>query len=178
MHKANPNKKIRLKSDDPLIKSGEYVHINSGRIKDKAVIDNWVKKVSSKPKSEKHRKKIARKGMIMLQNINTLELRRVYKSDPICTDNKWINPRKITQEKKHKCKYCDIITTSSNLKRWHNENCKFKGTGEYIPLRDLRTTNRKRTPIIIDEVQYKSINEASKLLGVSKYEIKKRARIK
>jgi hypothetical protein len=177
MHKDAPNKKIRLKSGDSLIESGEYVHVNSGRIIDKAVVDNWVKKVSSKPKSKEHRKKIGRKDMIMLQNIDTLECRRVNKFSPICSDDKWRNPRKITPEKKHKCRYCDIMTTPSNLNRWHNEKCKFKDTGKYIAPNKVRTTDRKRISVTIDGVQYKSINEASKLLGVSKHEIKKRARI-
>lgn len=178
MHKDNPNKKIRLKNGDPLIESGEYIHINSGRTKDKKTIDNWVKKVSSKTKSEEHRKKIGRKGMVMLQNTETLEIRRVYKSDPICLNDIWCDPRKITPEKKRKCKYCDIITTPSNLKRWHDEKCKFKDTGKHIAPNSIRTTNRKRIPVTIDGVQYKSINEASKLLGVSKYEIKRRMRMK
>jgi hypothetical protein len=177
MHKDDPNKKIRLKSGDSLIESGEYIHINTGRIRNERVVNNWVEKVASKPKSEEHRKKIGRKDMVMLQNINTLEFKRVHKYDPICTSDEWHNPRKITPEKKHKCKYCDITTTSSNLKRWHNEKCKFKDSGKYIALKNVRTSNRKRIPVIIDKVQYKSIHAASNLLGVSKHEIKKRARI-
>ena len=28
--------------------------------------------------------------------------------------------------KKIKCKYCDVMTTPGNIKRWHDENCKRK----------------------------------------------------
>jgi len=62
----------------------------------------------------------------MIQNIHTKEIKRVPLDliGEIYDTNEWVNPRKITPEQKHKCLYCEVITTKSNLKRWHNENCK------------------------------------------------------
>ena len=60
----------------------------------------------------------------MLQNINTLEIIRVPKTDSRANMNVWVNPRKIVAEKKHKCEHCDMVTSAGNLKRWHNDNCK------------------------------------------------------
>jgi hypothetical protein len=101
---------------------------NKGRVKSEAEISNWVAKVASKTKSPEHRAKIGRKGMVMLQNVDTLEIVRVPKDDERVQSVDWVNPRKLTPEKKYKCDYCDIETTKSNLKRWHNENCKHKPT--------------------------------------------------
>lgn len=104
---------------------------NKGRVKTEAEISNWVKKVASKPKSTEHKAKIGRKGFIMLQNVNTLEIVRVPYDDERAQSADWVNPKKITPEKKYKCEYCDIETTKGNLSRWHNENCKFKDTGKH-----------------------------------------------
>jgi hypothetical protein len=99
---------------------------NKGRIKSKEEIENWVEKVSSKSKTDEHKRKISRKNLCMIQNIQTLEIKRV----PIETlgkiydINQWVNPKKITPEQKFSCSYCNMVTTKSNLKRWHNENCK------------------------------------------------------
>lgn len=79
-----------------------------------------------KPKSKEHKIKIGRKGLVMLQNIDTLEIIRVPKSDVRYKDNKWVNPKQITPEQKFKCEWCDVITTKGNLSRWHNQNCKHK----------------------------------------------------
>ena len=78
----------------------------------------------SRPKTIEHRKKIGRVGLKMVQNVETLEIRRVPK-DFDCGDL-WVNPRKLKPEEKFKCMYCDMVTTPSMLKRWHNENCKRK----------------------------------------------------
>jgi hypothetical protein len=44
--------------------------------------------------------------------------------DPRATEADWVNPRVLKPEAKHKCHYCSMVTTKSNLTRWHNENCK------------------------------------------------------
>lgn len=88
-------------------------------------IEAWVEKIGArKPKSEEHKRKIGRKGLTMLQNIHTKEIVRVNPEgyDP----NVWVHPKKLTPEKKFKCDHCDIVTTKSNLTRWHNEKCKHK----------------------------------------------------
>lgn len=79
-------------------------------------------------KSEEHKNKIGRKGLTMIQNIETMEIKRVPVSEVgFVYDDKWVNPKKITPEQKYKCIYCDCVTTKGMLSRWHNEKCKFKG---------------------------------------------------
>jgi predicted RNA-binding protein YlxR (DUF448 family) len=100
---------------------------NKGRIKTQEQIDKWIEKVAKKPKSAEHRKKIGRKGLIMLQNVNTKESIRIPKEEAAKLDNKiWVNPTKINPGKKVKCKYCGKESNVGNIKRWHDENCKFK----------------------------------------------------
>jgi len=77
-----------------------------------------------KPKTSEHKSKIGRRGNIMLQHIETLEIIRVSKTDIRTTMPEWVNPRRISPEKKYKCAYCDVVTIAGNLKRWHNDNCK------------------------------------------------------
>lgn len=64
---------------------------------------------------------------------------RKYKDEKTCSTKGWAiyidNLNKFSDEIPHKvpekeslkkCMYCDIKTTGSNIKRWHNENCKHK----------------------------------------------------
>ena len=99
---------------------------NKNRKKSHQEISNWVEKVASKNKSEDHRKKIGKKGMTMIQNTITKEIKRVPIDliGDLYDRSIWVNPKKITPEQKFKCHFCDITTTKANLKRWHNENCK------------------------------------------------------
>lgn len=97
---------------------------NTGRIKSEKEINNWVKKVARKPKSDEHRAKIGRKGLTMLQNVHTLEIIRVDKNDECYNSPDWVNPRKLKPEQKYKCEHCGGETNKGNLKRWHNDNCK------------------------------------------------------
>lgn len=77
-----------------------------------------------RPKTAEHRAKMGRKGLIMLQNIATGDIIRVMQTDAMTESPEWCNPRKLKPESKTKCTHCDVITTNSNLKRWHNDNCK------------------------------------------------------
>lgn len=98
---------------------------NKGKIyKTQEQIDSWINSVAKAPKSKEHREKIGRKGMVMLQNIHTLEFVRVYKTDEKNFSSDWVNPKKLNPDPKYKCDYCDVITNKGNLNRWHNENCK------------------------------------------------------
>lgn len=104
---------------------------NKGRVKSESEISNWVEKVAKKPKSEEHRNKIGRKGFVMLQNKETLEIVRISREEAKrLNDDIWVNPRKITPEKRHKCEYCGVETNAGNLKRWHNEKCKHKQSNQ------------------------------------------------
>lgn len=101
---------------------------NRNHVKSQEVIDNWVLKVAKIPKSLEHRAKIGRSGLTMLQNVHTMEIIRVPISEVGSIYNvlEWVNPRKLNPENKFKCEYCDVVTTKSNLTRWHNDNCKRK----------------------------------------------------
>jgi hypothetical protein len=101
--------------------------IHSGKCyKTPEQIKEWVNSVAKRKKTTEHKSKIGRKGLVMLQNIYTKEIVRVPFDDSRCDDYAWVNPRKLSPEIKYKCEYCEIITTPSNLTRWHNENCKRK----------------------------------------------------
>lgn len=101
--------------------------VHTGKVyKTKEQIKEWVENIAKKPKTKEHREKIGRKGLVMLQHIMSKEIVRVPYSDYRLNSDDWVNPRKISPEKKYKCLYCDVITTKSNLKRWHNDNCKRK----------------------------------------------------
>jgi hypothetical protein len=97
---------------------------NKGRVKSQDEIDNWIQKVAKKPKSKEHRQKIGRKGLIMLQNKNTMETVRVSRDEAKSFANEWVNPRKVKPEPKYKCVHCNVVTNKGNLNRWHNDNCK------------------------------------------------------
>lgn len=95
--------------------------------KTEETIKKWVNEVAKKPKTPEHRSKIAAgsKGYLVFQNIQTMELIRISREKSIDLDkNLWVHPRKLKPEIKFKCDHCEIITTKSNLKRWHNQNCK------------------------------------------------------
>jgi hypothetical protein len=79
-------------------------------------------------KTKEHKEKIGRPGYVMLQNTETLQIVRIHKNNLVNYPSaKWVNPRKITPEKKYKCSHCDVVTSMGNLKRWHEDNCKQKG---------------------------------------------------
>lgn len=65
---------------------------NSERVKTQAEIENWVNKVAKRKKSEDHKMKIGRKGMIMLKNIKTGESIRVKSDDSRRYTGEWVNP--------------------------------------------------------------------------------------
>jgi len=100
---------------------------NRGESRSPEQVQQWIETVAKKPKSEQHKSKIGRKGLVMLQNINTLEIVRVPKEESNKLDPElWMNPRKVVPEEKFKCDHCNMVTIKSNLKRWHNDNCKHK----------------------------------------------------
>ncbi|WVX87539.1 homing endonuclease [Vibrio phage EniLVp02] len=85
------------------------------------------------PKSAEHRRKIGRKGYIMLKNPTTGESRRVSKSDPdiqLLIDQGWKNPAAIAITESTEvftCPHCGATSKSrGNMTRWHFDNCKAK----------------------------------------------------
>lgn len=97
---------------------------NKGESRSPEQVQKWIDTVAKMPKSKEHRAKISRKGLVMLKNVDTGECVRVDKETAKSyNSNTWKNPGAISQ-KREKCIYCDMETISSNIKRWHNENCK------------------------------------------------------
>jgi hypothetical protein len=129
------------------------------------------------PKSESHRKKIGKKDMIMLKNVETGETIRIKKIDKkYYADELWVNPTvysKLTNTlKKDSCIHCGLIAGVTNIKRWHGDNCKFKDTGIYSESHKIRKTERKRLTCIVDGIEYISIREASRQTGIPRKKIK------
>lgn len=95
--------------------------INSERIKTQEEIDNWVEKVSSKPKSIEHRKKIGRKNLIMLKNKITGECIRIDKDTASDYDRiVWVNPAALSENSSKGSKW--INDGVNNKKLLPNQN--------------------------------------------------------
>jgi hypothetical protein len=85
------------------------------------------------PKSEDHKNKIGRKGMAMIKNIETGEVKRLYMTSDeyINRDKKlWKTPYQISCDNgtvpKVKCDHCGNMFNSAMHTRWHGDNCKMK----------------------------------------------------
>lgn len=82
------------------------------------------------PKSNEHKSKIGRKGMVMLKCPISGHCVRVYKGSTehtLYVDQGYKNPAAIPSGIIHKCPHCGKESASiSNLKRWHFDNCKKK----------------------------------------------------
>jgi ribosomal protein L37AE/L43A len=151
---------------------------NSGRI----CTEEHKKLVSSLflgiPKSEEQKKKMGRKGMIMLKNIHTNETIRIYKADLILYNTDvWINPYSLSVKingERYECKYCGLKTANkANIFRWHNNNCKYKETGIYIDSSQIRKTDKKTIAITINGKEYRSLRQAQLDLNLTKHQIRK-----
>lgn len=101
---------------------------NIGKIASEETKQKMSKTRKGIPKSDEHKNKIGRKGLVMIQNIHTKEIKRVPKTElgEKYEESVWTHPKKLNPEKKIKCKYCDMESTAGNIQRWHNENCKHK----------------------------------------------------
>lgn len=92
-------------------------------------LKSWIEKVAKQANSELQKKSLGErnKQFITIQNKITLEKLYIDRNIIHEYDNEiWVNPKKITPDKKSVCEHCGIITNSGNIKRWHNENCKRK----------------------------------------------------
>lgn len=82
------------------------------------------------PKSEEHKGKIGRSGLIMLQNSVTGECIRIPKNErDLYDENLWMNPYKLKMLNAPKitCPFCGKTGKESNsFRRWHFDNCKHK----------------------------------------------------
>jgi hypothetical protein len=91
-------------------------------------IRNWVEKVAKKPASDKQKQTLSRlsKNKVMLKNIHTGEVKKVYKSElSEYNSDVWKNPAAISQ-RRDTCVHCGKESVAGNIKRWHNENCKMR----------------------------------------------------
>lgn len=100
----------------------------------KMLSENCSKRFKGVPKSEEHKKKIGRKGFMMIKNLNTGECLRILVNDRCDYDKKiWVTPFKYKSVHdgfdKIECKYCNkIFKKCSMFYRWHDTNCKeYKG---------------------------------------------------
>ena len=76
------------------------------------------------PKSEEHRRKIGRKGLINLRNIHTGEIIRVPKTDPRYGSPDWVFQNQGKKLKRdHQCPYCGGWFGRQAFLYWHNEYC-------------------------------------------------------
>lgn len=86
--------------------------------------DDASKRFKGVSKSEEHKKKIGRVGLICLVNIHTNECIRVPKTDLRYGSDDWVFHRKIHKEQKITCSYCGLKMNQGNINRWHkNGEC-------------------------------------------------------
>jgi len=87
-------------------------------------IEKWVQNIARKPKSPEHRKKIGRKGMIMLKNRDTMEVIRIYPEDKhLYNLDLWVNPYILSKNKSTGSKW--ITNGIKNKKIKVNEDIPF-----------------------------------------------------
>lgn len=146
-HRDYPQKRIRLKSGDPKILSGEYIHINKGKKRSASVIEKWKNDVARKPKSKEHRQKIGRSGLIMIKNAITHECLRIKKEDIHLYDpNDWYNPLTLSKSK--------LDETGRPIKK--------------------KLRNKKNTQCMVNNVCYESIKDVSEELNITRAIVKNR----
>lgn len=123
---------------------------------------------SKRPKSTNHRKKIGRKGLLMVYNPETMVYNRISMADKQkYLDDGWVIPDH--RQSKITCKVCGLTATAGNIKRWHGDNC--TQSGKYQD--PSRKTSRKMIPVKIAGVEYRSIRQASEELNIPKSKVKK-----
>lgn len=121
-------------------------------------------RMTGRPLLWKH--KIGRKGMIILYGPNG-DAVRVHKKDAKQFTDHGYTTKKPKPDRQVECNVCGMVTSASNIKRWHNENCK--------PRKDPneRKTARRVIPVVIDGVEYPSIRQASEKTGIPRTKVKK-----
>lgn len=83
--------------------------------------------MAKKPASDKQKEaaSAASKNKITLKHVTTGECVKIDKQYSINYDpHIWKNPAAISQAKST-CVFCGITTINGNIRRWHNENCKY-----------------------------------------------------
>ena len=115
---------------------------------------HWLR--SSKPKSEEHKRKIGRKGLITLRNKDTDEVIRIKKGDAGNYDKDvWMNPYALSVLKSNlpdvQCPVCKKTATghSVKFKNRHFENCDPNRVSA-LWLRRNMTDDRKRIVMLFD----------------------------
>ena len=91
------------------------------------------------PKSEEHRRKIGRKGVINLRNIHTGEIIRVPKTDPRYGSPDWVFQNQGKKLKRdHQCPYCGGWFGRQAFLYWHNEYCPKNPNRKYHTERNVQ----------------------------------------
>lgn len=126
--KGEKNNFYGKKHKDEVKKRLSEMNLGKKRISQQG-ISSWIEKVAKKPNSDLQKQNLANrnKKFLTLQNKYTLEKVYIDRDKKSEYDSEiWVNPKKITPEKKVACDYCGFVSNSGNIKRWHNENCKIK----------------------------------------------------
>lgn len=124
--------------------------------------------LSKQPKNKEHKKKIGRKGLIMVYNPKTMVYNRIPKEDLA----KYPEFEVIDHRNKEKtCKKCGFKARAPIIARWHNENC--TQAGNYKDKSKIRKTSRRMQSVSINGKVYRSLTEASRELGISRTKVKK-----
>jgi hypothetical protein len=98
-------------------KENELLNPEKTKEKLKKLSETCKKTFSGIPKSEEHKKKIGRKGMIMLQNKNTLETIRIKKEDKINYDSSiWVSPISLRPNNSLGTKWCNNGIINKKIK--------------------------------------------------------------
>lgn len=82
------------------------------------------------PKSEDHKSKIGRKGLVMMKNVESGKCLRVARDDAEQLDKSVWKPLASLTKKRATCPHCGMASTPGMISRWHNENCKYKESDE------------------------------------------------
>ena len=103
---------------------------NAGRKRKKEDVEWFVNNVAKAPRTKEWRKRISEStsGLVTIKSTETGKTVRVRKEELSNYDlNIWKNPAAVNQ-KRGKCVHCGKESVMGNIKRWHNENCKHKGS--------------------------------------------------
>lgn len=167
-HKDDSNKRIRLKTDDPLVKNETYIPILRGRKIPDHMVKNWVDKVASQPKSKSHRAKISRLNLVMVFNTVDVIVERINRND--VDPDIHISYNRLIAPKQQQCKECGTTTTPVNILRWHGPNCEgIRGRSVVKPQQ-----SRRFKSAVVDGTHYTSIKSICEATDLTRDQVKLR----
>lgn len=109
--------------------------------------------------------KIGRKGLILMYFEG--ECKRIHKDQRAEYERNGWTTKRPTKEKRVRCQVCGYSSTGSAIARWHNDNCKPRKGPFY------RKTDIRMRAVIIDGIEYRSINTAARHFNLSNVKFKR-----